>query len=264
MTKKSQLQEVTICFLMIIALLLTTTGSNNLFVSAQQLNPTQSNINNLSNDNMSQIPIASIPSDNQSRSFGDGSNQSAMIPEPIRDNQIGVNSVGINGTGGPPGPQGEVGETGPQGPPGPQGEVGETGPQGPPGPQGEVGPPGINGTEGPPGPQGEVGPPGINGTEGPPGPAGNNTTSKVNIYVNNGTQKSTSDDSFVTTFAPCNENDIPISGGYNIVKEDEDEDNYEVNEIESTPNLQNNSWTINVEGDNIQVTPYVLCLTVTE
>lgn len=198
MTKKSQLQEVTICFLMIIALLLTTTGSNNLFVSAQQLNPTQSNINNLSNDNMSQIPIASIPSDNQSRSFGDGSNQSAMIPEPIRDNQIGVNSVGINGT------------------------------------------------------------------EGPPGPAGNNTTSKVNIYVNNGTQKSTSEDSFVTTFAPCNENDIPISGGYNIVKEDEDEDNYEVNEIESTPNLQNNGWTINVEGNNIQVTPYVLCLTVTE
>ena len=183
---------------MIIALLLTTTGSNNQFVSAQQLNPTQSNINNLSNYNMSQIPITSIPNDNQSRSFGDGSNLSAMIPEPIRDNQIGVNSVGINGT------------------------------------------------------------------EGPPGPAGNNTTSKVNIYVNNGTQKSTSEDSFVTTFAPCNENDIPISGGYNIVKEDDDEDNYEVNEIESTPNLQNNSWTMNVEGDNIQVTPYVLCLTVTE
>ncbi len=198
MTKKSQLQEVTICFLMIIALLLTTTGSNNQFVSAQQLNPTQSNINNLSNYNMSQIPITSIPNDNQSRSFGYGSNLSAMIPEPIRDNQIGVNSVGINGT------------------------------------------------------------------EGPPGPAGNNTTSKVNIYVNNGTQKSTSEDSFVTTFAPCNENDIPISGGYDIVKEDEDEDNYEVNEIESTPNFQNNSWTINVEGDNIQVTPYVLCLTVTE
>ncbi len=231
MTKKSQLQEVTICFLMIIALLLTTTGSNNQFVSAQQLNPTQSNINNLSNYNMSQIPITSIPNDNQSRSFGDGSNLSAMIPEPIRDNQIGGNSVGINGTEGPPGPQGEVGETGPQGPPGPQGEVG---------------------------------PPGINGTEGPPGPAGNNTTSKVNIYVNNGTQKSTSEDSFVTTFAPCNENDIPISGGYNIVKEDDDEDNYEVNEIESTPNFQNNSWTINVEGDNIRVTPYVLCLTVTE
>ncbi|MDQ3083694.1 MAG: hypothetical protein M3Q77_02640, partial [Thermoproteota archaeon] len=117
------------------------------------------------------------------------------------------------------------------------------------------------GTEGP---QGEVGPPGINGTEGPPGPPGNNTTSKVNIYVNNGIQESTSDDSFISTSVACNDHDIPISGGYSIVKEDEVEDNYEVNAIESTPNLQNNSWTINVEGDNIQVTPYVLCLTVTE
>jgi len=246
MRKKSQLQEITLCFLMIFTILLTTTGSNYVFVTAQQLDPTQTNINNPSNDNISQIPIGTLPNDNQSQSFGEGGNQSTLIPESIRDNQIGVDSVGINGT---------------EGPPGPQGEVGETGPQGPPGPQGEVGPPGINGTEGP---QGEVGPPGINGTEGPPGPPGNNTTSKVNIYVNNGTQKSTSEDSFVTTSAPCNENDIPISGGYSIVKEDEDEDNYEVNEIESTPNLQNNSWTINVEGDNIQVTPYVLCLTVTE
>ncbi len=216
---------------MIITILLTTTGSNRVFVHGQQLDPSQSNITNPSNDNMSQIPSGNLPNDNQFRSFGDGSNQSALIPEPIRDNQIGVDSVRINGTEGPPGPQGEVGETGPQGPPGPQGEVG---------------------------------PPGINGTEGPPGPAGNNTTSKVNIYVNNGTQKSTSEDSFVTTFAPCNENDIPISGGYNIVKEDEDEDNYEVNEIESTPNLQNNGWTVNVEGNNILVTPYVLCLTITE
>ena len=210
MTKKSQLQEITLCFLVIITILLTTTRSNHVFVHGQQLDLTQSSINNPYNDNLSQIPIETLPTDNQSRSFGDGSNQSALISEPIRDNQIGVDAVEISGT---EGLQGEVGETGPQG---------------------------------------------------PPGPPGNNTTSKVNIYVNNGTQKSTSEDSFVTTFAPCNENDIPISGGYNIVKEDEDEDNYEVNEIESTPNLQNNSWTINVEGDNIQVTPYVLCLTVTE
>ncbi|MDQ3084649.1 MAG: collagen-like protein, partial [Thermoproteota archaeon] len=130
-------------------------------------------------------------------------------------------------------------------------------------PQGEVGPAGINGTQGPPGPQGEVGPAGINGTQGPPGQAGNNTTSKVDIYVNNGVQESTSEDSIVTTFAACNENDIPISGGYSIVKEDEDENNGEINEIESIPNLQNNGWTINVEGDDIQVTPYVVCLIVT-
>ena len=192
------------------------------------MDPAQSNINNPSNDDISQIQIGTLPNDNQSQGFGDGGNQSTLIPQSIRDNQTGVDSVGINGT---EGTQGEVGETGPPGPPGPQGEVGL---------------------------------PGINGTEGPQGPPGNNTTSKVNIYVNNGTQKSTSEDSFVTTSAPCNENDIPISGGYSIVKEDEDEDSYEINEIESTPNLPNNSWTINVEGDNIQVTPYVLCLTVTE
>ena len=179
-------------------ILLTTTGSNYVFVSAQQLDSNQSNTNNPSSDNLSQIPIETVPDDNQSQSFGDRGNQSTLIPESIRGNQIGVDSVGINGT------------------------------------------------------------------QGPPGQSGNNTTSKVNIYVNNGIQESTSDDSFVTTSAACIENDIPISGGYSIVKEDEVEDNYEVNAIESTPNLQNNSWTINVEGDNIQVTPYVLCLTVTE
>ncbi|MBA2267703.1 MAG: collagen-like protein [Nitrosopumilus sp.] len=218
MTKKSQLQEITLCFLMMITILLTTTGSNYVFVSAQQFDPNQIDTNNPSSDNISQIPVGTLPNDNQSQSFGDGGNQSTLIPESIRDNldQIEVDSAGINGT------------------------------------------------QGPPGPQGEVGPSGINGTQGPPGQSGNNTTSKVNIYVNNGIQESTSDDSFVTTSAACIENDIPISGGYSIVKEDEVEDNYEVNAIESTPNLQNNSWTINVEGDNIQVTPYVLCLTVTE
>ena len=198
---------------MIITILLTTTESNYVFISAQQFDPTQSNINNLSNNNTSQIPIGTLPNDNQTQSFRDEGDQSILIPQSIKENQIGVDSVGINGTAGP---------------------------------------------------QGEVGPPGINGTEGPPGPPGNNTTSKVNLYVNNGTQKSTSEDSFVTTSASCNGNDVPISGGYNIVKEDEDEDDYEVNGIESTPNLLNNSWTINVDGDNIRVTPYVLCLTVTE
>jgi len=198
---------------------------------------------------------------------------------------------GINGTvgdQGPPGPQGEQGLQGPpgingtvgdQGPPGPQGEVGPPGPQGE---QGLQGPPGINGTvgdQGPAGPQGEVGPPGpqgeqglqgppgINGTvgdQGPPGPQGeagmNATFFRDIIYVNSGSQESTSDDSLVTTSATCNENDIPISGGYSVVKENEDEDSSEINQIESIPNLQNNSWTINVEGDDLQVTAHVVCL----
>lgn len=103
------------------------------------------------------------------------------------------------------------------------------------------------------------------GEVGPPGPSGNNASISMNIvYINNGTPESTSEDSFVTTSATCNENDIPISGGYSVVKEDEDEDNSEINEIESIPNLLNNSWTINVEGDDLQVTPYVICLSVTQ
>jgi hypothetical protein len=84
------------------------------------------------------------------------------------------------------------------------------------------------------------------------------------IYVQNGTQGSTSEDSFVTTFATCNGNDIPISGGYSVVSEDEDDNNGEINEIESIPNLLNNSWTINVEGENIKVTPYVVCIAITQ
>ncbi|MDQ3084936.1 MAG: collagen-like protein, partial [Thermoproteota archaeon] len=121
MTKKSQLQEIILCFLMMITILLTTTGSNYVFVSAQQFDPNQIDTNNPSSDNISQIPVGTLPNDNQSQSFGDGGNQSTLIPESIRDNldQIEVDSAGINGTQGPPGPQGEVGETGPQGPPGP-------------------------------------------------------------------------------------------------------------------------------------------------
>ncbi|MDR4492014.1 MAG: hypothetical protein R2685_14115 [Candidatus Nitrosocosmicus sp.] len=203
-----------------------------------------------------------------------------------------VGPPGPAGEVGPPGPAGEVGPPGPAGEVGPPGPAGEVGPPGPPGPQGEQGlqgPPGINGTvgdqgppgpPGPPGPQGEQGlqgPPGINGTvgdQGPPGPPGppgpqgeagmNATFFSDIIYVNSGSQESTSDDSFVTTSATCNENDIPISGGYSVVKEDEDEDSSEINQIESIPNLQNNSWTINVEGDDLQVTPYVVCLSLNQ
>ncbi len=152
-------------------------------------------------------------------------NQSAMPPDPIRGNSSQVEIQ----------------------------SAGEVGPAGPPGPAGEVGP------AGPPGPAGEVGP------AGPPGPAGNNVTIlKDNMYINNGTQQSTSEDSFITASATCNENDIPLSGGYSIVREEEEDDNGEINEIESIPDLQNNSWTINVEGDDIQITPYVVCLTVTQ
>lgn len=112
------------------------------------------------------------------------------------------------------------------------------------------------------GPQGSQGPA---GEVGPPGPAGNNSIIlKENMYVNNGVQQSTSDEeSFVTTFAACNDNDIPLSGGYSIVGAEEEDNNGEINEIESIPNIQNSSWTINVEGEDIQITPYVVCLNTT-
>ena len=81
------------------------------------------------------------------------------------------------------------------------------------------------------------------------------------MYVNNGVQQSTSEeDSLVTHFAACNDDDIPLSGGYSIVGDEEEDNNGEINEIESIPNIQNNSWTINVEGEDIQITPYVVCL----
>ena len=109
---------------------------------------------------------------------------------------------------------------------------------------------------GPQGPVGEVG---------PQGPVGNNSeTLKENMYVNNGVQQSTSEEeSFVTTFAACNNNDIPLSGGYSIVGAEEEDNNGEINEIESIPNIANSSWTINVEGEDIQITPYVVCLNTT-
>jgi hypothetical protein len=183
-----------VCFLMTITILLTTAGSNSLLAGAQQTGPSEVDINETVDDNMSQISNESLSNDNQS----------PLIPDPIRGNSSQVES----------------------------------------GPAGEVGPPG------PPGPAGEV---------------GNNTTIlRDNLYINNGTQQSTSEDSFITASATCNENDIPLSGGYSIVREDEEEDSGELNEIESIPNLQNNSWTINVEGDDIQVTPYVVCLTMAQ
>jgi hypothetical protein len=118
---------------------------------------------------------------------------------------------------------------------------------------------------GPQGPGGEVGPQGPGGEVGPQGPAGNNSIIlKENMYVNNGVQQSTSEEeSFVTTFAACNDNDIPLSGGYSIVGAEEEDNNGEINEIESIPNIQNSSWTINVEGEDIQITPYVVCLNTT-
>jgi len=71
---------------------------------------------------------------------------------------ISWNQVGVAGTAGPAGLQGE---------PGPQGEVGPAGPQGEPGPAGPVGPQGIPGATGPAGPQGEQG---LTGPQGPAGP----------------------------------------------------------------------------------------------
>ena len=59
------------------------------------------------------------------------------------------------------------------------------------------------------------------------------TSSKVKVYVNYGVQESTSDDSLASTSVACNDNDIPLSGAYSIVREDEDEENGEINEIEN-------------------------------
>ena len=79
------------------------------------------------------------------------------------------------------------------------------------------------------------------------------------MYVKTGLQGTTSGDSVIQTVAQCNDNGIPLSGGYSIVKEDEGGSG-EIEEIESIPNLQNKSWMVNVEGEDIEVTPYVVCL----
>ena len=82
------------------------------------------------------------------------------------------------------------------------------------------------------------------------------------MYVKNGVQQSISEeDSFINATATCNDNNIPLSGGYSIVGDEEGNDKGENNEIGRIPNIQNNSWTINVEGENVQITPFVVCLT---
>lgn len=74
----------------------------------------------------------------------------------------------------------------------------------------------------------------------PQGPAGNNSIIlKENMYVKNGVQQSISEeDSFVTATATYNDNDIPLSGGYNIMGDKEGGDNEEINEIEAYPTFK--------------------------
>ncbi len=221
-----------IAFLLITTtIILTAYSGYNPLASAQQINTVQDAVDSTI-ENLSQVTNETLPNEDQSDISMQASlpddNQSAISANPIRDNFVSNIETGS-----------EVGPTG------------EVGPPGPPGPAGEVGPPG------PPGPAGEVGPPG------PPGPAGNNSIIlKESLYVKNGVQQSTTEeDSFVTATATCNDNDIPLSGGYNIVGDGEGDDNGEINEIGSIPNIQNNSWMVNVEGEDVQITPYVVCLT---
>ena len=83
------------------------------------------------------------------------------------------------------------------------------------------------------------------------------------MYVKNGVQQFTSEeDSFVTATATCNDNDIPLSGGYSIVGDEEGDDNGEINEIGSIPNIQNNRWD-DKRGKRCSNIPYVVCLTTT-
>ena len=79
---------------MINTMLLTTTGSSYLFVTAQQLDPTQKNVNNPSNDNTSRISNGTLPRDIKTQSLGDSGNQLSLTPGSIRENQIGKGSVG--------------------------------------------------------------------------------------------------------------------------------------------------------------------------
>ncbi len=83
-------------------------------------------------------------------------------------------------------------------------------------------------------------PTGNNESAGPPGPAGNNSSIlKENLYIKNGFQQSTSgENSFVTATATCNDNDIPLSGAYSIVGNQEGDDNGEINEIGSYPTFK--------------------------
>ncbi len=203
-----------IAFLLIITtIILTAYSGYNPLANAQEFNTVQDAVDSTI-ENLSQVTDETIPNEDQNdisiqASLPDD-NQSAISPNPIRDNFVSNKETNS-----------------------------------------EVGPPG------PPGPAGEVGPPG------PPGPAGNNSIIlKENLYVKNGVQQSTTEeDSFVTATATCNDNDIPLSGGYNIIGDGEGGDNGEINEIGSIPNIQNNSWTVNVEGEDVRITPYVVCLT---
>ncbi|MBN9685222.1 collagen-like protein [Corallococcus sp. NCSPR001] len=76
----------------------------------------------------------------------------------------GYDRFGVNiGTGGPPGPKGDVG---------PQGPKGDVGPQGPPGQAGAPGADGLPGSVGPQGPKGDTGAVGAQGPKGDTGAVG--------------------------------------------------------------------------------------------
>ena len=79
---------------------------------------------------------------------------------------LGLQSVFLMGSDGPPG---EKGATGLQGAPGPKGQSGQQGEAGLPGP---IGPKGIVGVAGESGPRGDTGQQGTPGPKGPVGPAG--------------------------------------------------------------------------------------------
>jgi hypothetical protein len=105
-----------------------------------------------------------------------------------------------------------------------------------------------------------------NGIRGPradtglPAPADQNTSViSPSLYVIRGNHSIINGDAIVSTFAQCNPNDLPLSGGYSIVRNDAGNNGEKIEQIESLPNIQNRSWMVNVGGEDIQVTPYVLC-----
>jgi hypothetical protein len=190
---------------------------------------------------------------------------------------------GPPGPPGVPGPQGERGLTGATGPagaastvPGPQGPMGFNGTQGPQGIQGERG---FNGTQGPQGERGPIGfngtngtngTNGVNGTQGPPGP---NQILPTKLYRLTGptviTTPVNSSLGFASSSVSCNPGDVAIYGFGNVVPlvrnfypgSGAPPESLSGSYLSGMQSFSNdfNEWITSVWGNNIQLTPTVIC-----
>ena len=145
----------------------------------------------------------------------------------------------------PSGAQGARGAVGPQGLPGATGPEGARGPAGPQGPDGLAGARGSNGSTGPQGPEGPAGAQGPAGAEGPAGaqgPKGDSGTAHTALAQNTTVVQPGAD---VVISATCPAGTTVTGGGFLAAAGLQAE--------ESSPDLGNNAWVLEVKNPSSSV-----------